>query len=803
MFLHFPTAEREHFEYTIQKKNYVISEMISIGSRPRAESGDSEFLREVINWAEKDSNLAFMMFVQDSNKVTDSYNPHNLIVNLHDLKEENGIYEIEGKSYHVSNLPIIYQNEYYGNLIIGTSLNELYKDISRSQTIALYIILGVFLVGIIISLLITKMISRPILKLHEAAEKISRGDYNVHIEVVANDELGALARNFNTMTMKLQQFVARLENEVKVRRHAELIHKTLFNISEAANKSNNLLALCDKILTIIKKVVPTDNFFICLYESESDLITFPYYVDEYEQPPNPRKLGDGLIDFVIKTGEIQVVDRNRFQQLQTLEQVISDENVSGIWIGIPLIKADKIIGAMVVKNHFDPEAFDDNAKEIFGVIASHVAGAIEYKKSEDDIKKYIFELQVTKNKLEEKTAALSQSNIQLESKVEERTKDLLQSNYELEVEILERRKKEEELLKVELGIERLNSALFITDVEGKITFVNPGFENIYGYKREEVIGNTPRLLKSDVQPKEFYDDFWKTILTKKELSTEFVNKTKDGRLITVEGSVNPIINKHNELLGYLAIQQDITFRKLSEKELILAKENAEKADRLKTAFLAQMSHEIRTPINAMVSLSGLLKEDLEKYIDDEQNLSFELIEESGKRIIRTVDLLLNISEIQTSGYEPSPRQIDLYSDILSKLAMDFRSEAKRKNLEFDLNISTKHTALVTDYYSINQIFIQLIDNAIKYTSAGKVTITVSQNEEKNLVATVTDTGIGITDDYLPKLFTPFSQEEMGYSRSFDGNGIGLTLVKKYCDVNNVKISVESKKGVGTTFMLVF
>jgi len=276
---------------------------------------------------------------------------------------------------------------------------------------------------------------------------------------------------------------------------------------------------------------------------------------------------------------------------------------------------------------------------------------------------------------------------------------------------------------------------------------------------------------------------------------------KNGEIIPILETTVPIeIGGRKYILNSFF---DITNLKETERTLLAAKKEAEKANRLKTIFLAQMSHEIRTPISSMVSLSSLVKDDLEDKVDDDLKVCFELINKAGDRIVRTVDLLLNLSEIQAGTYEVIKIQINLYSDILSKLLIEYKKLAEEKNIILKIYLDTKDVEFIADFYTVNQIFTQLLDNALKYTESGKVTISVLRNEDNKLTVKISDTGIGISDKYLSDLFEPFSQEDMGYTRQTEGNGIGLSLVKNYCDLNNAEILVESKKGVGSNFTVIF
>jgi signal transduction histidine kinase len=137
------------------------------------------------------------------------------------------------------------------------------------------------------------------------------------------------------------------------------------------------------------------------------------------------------------------------------------------------------------------------------------------------------------------------------------------------------------------------------------------------------------------------------------------------------------------------------------------------------------------------------------------------------------------------------------------LYQEHQLSAKQNGIELIYTCLEKDTDVIADEYSIIQILTNLIDNAIKYTKKGKVEILLTKNKTGYITVEVKDTGIGISQKHLPKIFELFTQEEQGYSRSFEGNGLGLALVKRYCELNNIIIEVESEKNVGSTFRIIF
>ncbi len=370
-------------------------------------------------------------------------------------------------------------------------------------------------------------------------------------------------------------------------------------------------------------------------------------------------------------------------------------------------------------------------------------------------------------------------------------------------DITEKRKVEERIRQLSRSVEQSPTLVVITDYDGNIQYINPKVTEVTGYTSEELIGKNPRIYQSGITPTEKYRDLWETIKSGGVWKGELLNRKKNGELYWEYAIITSIKNEEGKITHFLALNEDITDKKRIKDELIRAKEEAVKADKLKSEFLAQMSHEIRSPLNVMINFSSLLKENLsDEKIDEYQDI-FNSIENSGRRIIRTVDSILNMSELQSGTYDYKKTKIDLDKKILSDIYRQYKGYADNKGIKLIYNNKILNTEIYADEYSVYQIFVNLVDNAIKYTHQGSVEIIMDRDENKKIRVRVKDTGIGIAKEFLPVLFEAFRQEEQGYTRSFEGNGLGLALVKRYCALNNAAITVESKKGKGTQFTVVF
>lgn len=376
---------------------------------------------------------------------------------------------------------------------------------------------------------------------------------------------------------------------------------------------------------------------------------------------------------------------------------------------------------------------------------------------------------------------------------------------ELNLEINQRRIAEESLRKSEEQFRLLFNiapiGMAITSPDRVIAKVNFAFEQTLGYSEDELTDLTTHEL-TYYEDRGMEEKIYKKILTGELSSNNYEKRyvTKNGKIIDVVNRVILYRNEKGKPVQFIEQVIDITEQKKLQTDLVYAKEKAEESDRMKSAFLAQMSHEIRTPLNVILAASSIFEEELSEHLDEDAKEIVESVKSAGKRLMRTIDLILNMSAIQTGKYEPEFEKIDLNLEV-KRLTEEFRTICNEKKLNLSFSSHTDSATVKGDKYTVQQIFQNLISNAVKYTRKGSVEVVIFKTDK--VFVEIKDTGIGMSRDYQKELFHPFSQEDVGQRREFEGNGLGLALVKKYIEINNANIKVESEKDRGTTFTVIF
>ncbi len=367
-------------------------------------------------------------------------------------------------------------------------------------------------------------------------------------------------------------------------------------------------------------------------------------------------------------------------------------------------------------------------------------------------------------------------------------------------DITARKRAEEELTKFKKGIEQSEDVMFITNPVGKIVYVNPAFRKVYGYSDSEVIGRTPRILKSGHHSRELYGDFWNRLVSGESVHGEFVNRTRDGRFVIMEASANPILDENGRMLGFLAIQREITMRKQTEEELRAAKQAAEAANVAKSAFLATMSHELRTPLNGILGMAQLLEELFYGDLSKEQHKFTRSILDSGRHLLNLINEILDLSKIESGKIQYTREDFSPLS-IIHDTVMLLNPRIAEKNIAITIAVD-RDIVIWNDERRFKQVILNLFENAIKFTDqGGKIDISTQwAPDEESVRFVVRDTGIGIKEEDFGKIFQYFQQLDSTYSRKGEGTGLGLALSKRLVEGMGGEMWFTSVYGEGSTFV---
>lgn len=343
-------------------------------------------------------------------------------------------------------------------------------------------------------------------------------------------------------------------------------------------------------------------------------------------------------------------------------------------------------------------------------------------------------------------------------------------------------------------------AIIMIDFEGIISFWNPAAESIFGFSEAEAVGQHLHKL---IIPPELYPRFAANFpefqvtgqgnAVGKTLELEAMRK--DGSRLFVSLNLSSVqINDHWHAVG---IVSDITTRKIAAQELLAAKKRAESGDRLKSAFINNISHEVRTPLNGIIGFADLI---IKPDISEDEKVSFiSMIKSSSKRLLDTMTSYMDISMIVTGNMQVQQKQFDL-NHLLETLRDQFLPMCAVKKLDLKLLVPSLSVPLMiySDQSIFSKILSHLLDNAVKFTRSGEIAFGYTRDGSL-FKFFVRDTGVGIHKDIQPQIFEHFIQEEISSTRTFDGSGLGLSIVQGLVRLLGGEIGLESEKGQGSTF----
>ncbi len=333
-------------------------------------------------------------------------------------------------------------------------------------------------------------------------------------------------------------------------------------------------------------------------------------------------------------------------------------------------------------------------------------------------------------------------------------------------------------------VESITSGFFALDQNWRFTYVNHKAEQLLGKKREDIIDRNAWEIFADTIPR-------RSLAAMRAA----VRKDKAGKFEVNYLPQNRWLEIHTyPFSGGLSVYvTDITDRKEYEAKLVEAKERAEELTRLKSSILANMSHELRTPLTAIIGFADVLAGEVAA-----KDLEFvEFIRQSGRKLTDTLNSVLDLTRLDSGALNPVFNKVYLPT-LVDKVVSYYTPMAESRGLTLRTKQDCPRIYVSTDLEFIDRILSNLVDNAVKFTEEGFIEIDVTE-EADHVAIHVSDTGIGISEEFLPHIYEEFRQESIGLDRSYEGNGLGLAVTRRLVEALGGQIEVQSQKGVGTRF----
>lgn len=600
----------------------------------------------------------------------------------------------------------------------------------------------------------------------EAFKNFIESDYNVfNVETLEVDKNGNKLYFLNNSVGVIENNrlfgIWSAQIDITNRKKEEILRDAIYKIYQSVHSTENPEELYEQIHKILETIIPAKNIYIAIYDRKKDLIRFPYFKDETGFIIAEKKPGKGLTEYVIQTGKPLLATPEIFNELVRSGKVelIGEDSID--WLGVPLKKGKKTFGVLAVQSYDKNVRYKEEDKEMLSFVSEQIAFSIEKKQTEEAL-------------------------ILSESKYRNFIETGLEGVYYIEYR---------EPINLKMDLEEQILLIYNT---GVLVECNDFHAKMYGYKKkEEIIG---KELKEQYgyhlseENRKAFIDFIKSGYKIQNLETNEIDKNGNEKYF-INNVVGVIENGY--LVGNWGTQLDITERKKFEVELLNAKKKAEEMSKIKSNFLSNMSHELRTPLHGIMGFAQLLRESL----DGENREMADIVFKSGKRLMETLNMILNFSKAEAEKIAVKKKSIRI-EKIISEVYNLFEVNANEKGLKLEKVVRPENLIAETDEKLLLDILNNIVNNAIKFTDKGFVKIEAYANNN-TLIIKIMDTGIGISKQNQDLIFEEFRQESEGLSRSFEGTGLGLTISKKYTEILGGEISLESELGKGTTFILTF
>ena len=667
-----------------------------------------------------------------------------------------------------------------------------------------------------------------------------------------------------------------IRNVTEIKRASD-IQKVLLKISQNGYKNQDLKDYNKFIISELGNLLDVSFSFIAFYNEKKKTINIPFISGEKGVEEFP--IGKSMTGYLIKKNKPILIKEHEFKGLIDSGEVELIGAFPKVWLGVPLQVDNKVIGAIVIQNYNDEDAFQQSDIELLKFVSSHISIAIQRKKNEYDatvskevLRKVLDNIPIKvfwKNKdsifLGSNSAFLAENSFKSEEEIigksdfdftdakdaeKYRASDvaIMQNgkpklNYQelfvvngkekwittskipffddnnkvigvigtsediteqIENEIkLKKAIKEATLAKEILRkvLDNIPIRVFWKDTESKFLGCNAAFLNEMAINsKDEIIGKTDFAIHTTKDAEKKRVDEAEIMLTGKSKLKYPELHTTMGEDRWVLTSKLPFYDENNKVIGIIGTSEDITERIEYEEKLKKATDEAIAANLSKSMFLSNMSHEIRTPMNAILGYSQLLQDD--DNLSKIQRENLKTINKSGEHLLALINDILDMSKIEAGRIVLKPSHFN-FIELLKEVEQLFKFKAQQKELDlsFKINDNVPKT-IFADESKIKQVIINLIGNAIKFTEKGFVHISVGKLANNMIQVDVKDTGKGILKEEQELIFKPFEQAQKG-GQERGGTGLGLAISKKFSNLMEGDITIESEYEKGSVFSFKF
>jgi PAS domain S-box-containing protein len=537
-----------------------------------------------------------------------------------------------------------------------------------------------------------------------------------------------------------------IHENVDERKRSEMVQQVLFDISNAVSSTQSLDELYVKIRESLGRVLDTTNCFLALYNEKSDTLTLPFMEDEKDSFTEfpARKT---LTSYVIRTGEAQLVDQEKEEELIKKGEIEPVGAPCVSWLGVPLKHDGETIGVFAIQSYSEEVVYTSSDADLLEFASDQIALAIERRRQQDN-------LSASKDK---------------QRKVFESSPD----------------------------------PMIVVDKNATILDFNSAFLEVFGVEKEIVYGEKIFRFINRIHWRQAISDFNETWEKGYLKNLEYQIVRPDGVTFDGEVSSGAIFSSKGKPDSMVLILKNITERKEAERKILEAKYRAEESDKLKTAFLSNMSHEIRTPMNAIVGFSDLLSD--EGLSSEERRDFIAQINQGADDLMRLIDDIIDIAKIEAGQVNVHIAECfirDLYRELQLMFIQNIKRAGKDSvSMEVQWDWPVSDLAIYTDPFRLKQILVNLLSNAVKFTEEGQITLGL-EDDPRGIRFYVKDSGIGIREEKQKVIFDRFMQGHETKTKLYGGTGLGLAISKNLTEILGGEIGVESKSGEGATFWFI-